>query len=231
MKLNPLKCVFNVDIGKLLQFIFSHCGINFVMNKIDAIVIMPPPRNFTELQSLQRKIQMIHRLISQLVDCTLPFTCFFKKDVHFIWDWDYQEAFKIIKTYLDNPPILMLKMQDTPFLHYLATSPYALADLLAQYDDDGKEREVYYISRLLVNYETCYSPMDKQCITLIIATQKLRHYLLHAKTHVIVKSDLVKHLFSSSNLSRRLAKWVMLPFEFDIKFVTQKQIKGQVLVD
>lgn len=125
----------------------------------------------------------------------------------------------------------MSAMQDKPFLLYLATSPYALAALLAQYDDTGKERAVYYISRVLVDYETHYSSMEKQCLALVFATQKLRHYLLHAEMHIIVKTDLLKHLFSSADLARRLAKWVMLLFEFDIKFVTQKSIKGQAVAD
>lgn len=75
--------------------------------------------------------------------------------------------FKSIKAYLANPPILMLAMQDRSFLLYLAFSPYALATLLAQYDDVGKERVVYYTSHVLVDYETRYSSMEKQYLTLV----------------------------------------------------------------
>lgn len=122
-------------------------------------------------------------------------------------------------------------MQDKPFLLYLFVSPHALTSFLVQYDDDGKQRVVYYIICILVDYEIHYSAMEKQCLAIVFATQKSRHYLLHVEPHVIVKSDLLKHLFTRIDLVGRLVKWVMLLSQFDIKFVTEKLIKGQVDVD
>lgn len=65
----------------------------------------------------------------------------------------------------------------------------------------------------------------------MFATQKLRHYLLNAEVHVMVKFDPLKHLFSKTDLSGRLAKWVMMLTEFDLKFVSQRAVKGQALTD
>lgn len=59
MRLNPLKYVFSVDVGKLLGFIISCRGIQINKDKIDAIVNMPPPKNISQLHSLQGKIQAI----------------------------------------------------------------------------------------------------------------------------------------------------------------------------
>ncbi|GLJ23983.1 hypothetical protein SUGI_0456280 [Cryptomeria japonica] len=47
----------------------------------------------------------------------------------------------------------------------------------------------------------------------------------------MVKFDPLKHLFSKTDLLGRLAKWVMMLTEFDIKFVSQRAIKGQALTD
>lgn len=161
MRLNPLKCVFGIDVGNILGFIVSHHGIEVRKNKINAIINMPPPRNIVWLQSLWGKIQEIHRFVSQLVDHTLPFTCLLKKDVFFIWDEEFQRAFESIKIYLANPPILIPAMRDRPFLIYLTTSSYGLTALLDHYDDVGKERVIYYIIHVLVDYETRYSTMEK----------------------------------------------------------------------
>jgi hypothetical protein len=43
-KLNPEKCVFGVLTGKLLGFIVSHRGTEANPEKIEAIMIMEPPR-------------------------------------------------------------------------------------------------------------------------------------------------------------------------------------------
>lgn len=56
------------------------------MNKIDAIINMPPPRNISELRRIQGKIQVICLFIASLVDWTLPFTQLLKKEVEFIWN-------------------------------------------------------------------------------------------------------------------------------------------------
>ncbi|XP_059064753.1 uncharacterized protein LOC131856833 [Cryptomeria japonica] len=122
-------------------------------------------------------------------------------------------------------------MSNRPFFLCISASSHTLATLLAQHDDEGREREVYYISHTLIEYETRYSAAEKQCLALVFVTQKLRHYILHAETRVIAKNDILKHLFANSDLSGRLAKWVMLLSEFDRKFITQKLIKGQVIAD
>lgn len=54
------------------------------------------------------------------------------------------------------------------------------------------------------------------------------HYLLHVETCVIIKCDISIFI---NGLSQRLVKWVMLLFEIDLKFVTHKEIKGQVVID
>lgn len=52
LKMNLLKCAFNVTSGKFLGFIAYHRGIEIYQFKIDAIQNMPEPRNLLELKSL-----------------------------------------------------------------------------------------------------------------------------------------------------------------------------------
>ncbi|KAL0346472.1 UNVERIFIED_CONTAM: Retrovirus-related Pol polyprotein from transposon.6 [Sesamum calycinum] len=52
LKINSLKCAFDVTSGKFLSFIVCHRGIELDPTKVDAIQKMPPPRNLNELRSL-----------------------------------------------------------------------------------------------------------------------------------------------------------------------------------
>lgn len=54
---------------------------------------------------------------------------------------------------------------------------------------------------------------------------------MNAEIHIIIKFDPLKHIFSKTDLSGCLAKWVMMLTKFDLKFVSQKAIKGQALID
>ena len=53
IRLNPHKCVFCVESGKLLSFIISKEGIHLDPLKVEAIVNLPPPSLLQQLQSLQ----------------------------------------------------------------------------------------------------------------------------------------------------------------------------------
>lgn len=128
-------------------------------------------------------------------------------------------------------PVLISPTKGKPLFLYVSTTSVSLGDLLAQHDDEGKERAFYYISRTLVGYELNYSSIEKICLAVVFATQKLRHYMLIHSVKLIAKIDPLKYLLSKSTLTGRLAKWVMILSEFDIEYVDRKAIKGQVIAD
>jgi len=113
----------------------------------------------------------------------------------------------------------------------VSTTLNALEGMLAQKDDDNKERQIYYISMTLLDYEIMYTLIEKMCFGIVFATQMLRHYMLGNTTYVIAQAYPLRYLMSKSYLSRRTAKWVMLFKEFDLFFITQKLIKGNSITD
>jgi hypothetical protein len=49
--------------------------------------------------------------------------------------------------------------------------------VLGQHDERGrKESALYYQSKKLTDYESRYSTLEKTCLALVWATQRLRHY-------------------------------------------------------
>ena len=52
MKLNPVKCVFGVSVGKFLGFIVNSHGIEANLEKFQAIIDMQLPTNIREVQYL-----------------------------------------------------------------------------------------------------------------------------------------------------------------------------------
>ena len=71
-----------------------------------------------------------------------------------------------------------------------------------------------------------YSIIEKACLVVVFASQKLRHYMLAHTTRLIAKIDPLKYFLSKAALTGRLAKWVMVLSEFDIQYVECKAIKG-----
>ena len=53
IRLNPHKCVFYVQSGRLLGFFVSKQGICVDPSKVEAIINLPPPSSLRQLQSFQ----------------------------------------------------------------------------------------------------------------------------------------------------------------------------------
>ena len=104
--------------------------------------------------------------------------------------------------------------------------------LLAQYlKETRKENGIYYISKKMMPYEEKYSPLEKTCVALVWATRKLRHYMLAYKVLLIARMDPLKYLMEKPVQDGKTAKWVLLLSKFDIKYVTQKSMKGRTIAD
>jgi len=101
--------------------------------------------------------------------------------------------------------------------------------MLVKKEEDGKERLVYFISRTLKDYKTRYTPIEKLCQCIMFSTKRLRHYMINSIIHVLTQVDPLRYLMSKPCLNGRSTKWVMLLQEFDLNFVKQKSIKGQVV--
>ncbi|KAG9447196.1 hypothetical protein H6P81_013324 [Aristolochia fimbriata] len=231
LKMNPLKCAFGVTSGKFLGFLVHHRGIEIDQSKIDAIQKMPVPRNVSELKSFQGHLAYIRRFISNLAGRCQHFSRLLKKGTPFEWDDACRNAFNNIKAYLTKPPVLVAPIVDKPLLLYIAAQEKSVGALLAQCDEDNKERSLYYLNRTLVGAELNYTPIEKTCLALIFAVQKLRHYLLAHSTNLISRADPLKYIMSRPILSGRLAKWALLLSKFEINFVPQRAIKGQALAN
>jgi len=104
--------------------------------------------------------------------------------------------------------------------------------LLAQYlEESRKENRIYYISKNILAYEEKYTALEKTCVALVWATQKLRHYMLAFKVLLIARMNPLKYLMEKLVQDEKKTKWVLLFLEFNNKHVTQKSVKGRTITD
>ena len=91
--------------------------------------------------------------------------------------------------------------------------------MLAEKEEDGKEKLVYFISKILKKYETRYTSIEKLCQCIVFDIERLRYYMINSTTHVLTLVDPLRCLMSKPCFNGRLAKWIMLLQEFDLKFM------------
>jgi len=134
LKMNPNKCAFGVLAGQFLGFMVHQREIEISRRSIDAINKIVAPTNKTELQSLIGKINFIRRFISNLSGkiCVFCPLLKLKADQEFVWGREQQLALDEIKSYLTNPPVLILPQQGKPFKLYLSTDGMVISSALIQ---------------------------------------------------------------------------------------------------
>ena len=86
IRLNPHKCVFCVESGRILGFIVSKEGIQLDPIKVEAIFNLPPPNSLHQLQSLQGKANFLRRFVPNYAEVAKGFTQLLKRDIPFHWD-------------------------------------------------------------------------------------------------------------------------------------------------
>jgi len=124
----------------------------------------------------------------------------------FEWTKEHDDAFKAIKEYLINPPVLVPPEKGKLVKLYLAANYDSIGVLLAQDNDEGKEQAIYYLSRFLNYCESRYSAVEKLYLTLFFASKKLRYYMMPRVTYVISQTDVMKYMLSQLVLSGRIEK-------------------------
>ncbi|WKA05260.1 hypothetical protein VitviT2T_023235 [Vitis vinifera] len=173
----------------------SERGIEVDPDKIRAILDMPAPRTEREVRGFLGRLQYISRFIAKLTDICEPIFRLLRKSQPTVWDDQCQRAFERIREYLLSPPILAPSTPGRPLLLYLSVPDVALGCMLAQLDDSGKDRAIYYLSKKMLDYETRYVMIERYCLALVCATRRLRHYMTEYSVHLISRLDPLRYLF------------------------------------
>ncbi|XP_075655042.1 uncharacterized protein LOC142625237 [Castanea sativa] len=94
----------------------------------------------------------LNRFISKFADRCQPFYQLLKRWKGFQWDEECDRAFQDLKDYLGQAPTLSAPERGEDLYMYLSVSEHAASAVLLR--DNGAQRPVYYISKMLVDAET-----------------------------------------------------------------------------
>jgi hypothetical protein len=130
---------------------------------------------------------------------------------------------------LANPPLLGGPVEGEILYLYLAVSQSAVSSVLVR-EESGKQKPVYFTSKVLHGVEERYPRIEKLTFALVISARRLRPYFQAHAIRVLTEYPLRK-ILQKPNLSRRLVNWAVELGQFDIEFHPLITIKGQALAD
>ena len=114
---------------------------------------------------------------------------------------------------------------------YLALNSQAIGALLVQEDDDGNEQPIYCMSKTLKDAKIRYPRIERACLVVIYASQRLKRYFASHQILLVTKSHPIKALQHQPLLTGRIAQWLVLLSQYDIGIRTSKAVKSQAIAD
>jgi len=165
LKLNPNKCCFAAKNITFLGHVVSE-GTKPDPGKIEVVLHFLQPKTITNVRSFlglagyyRNYVRGYSRLAAPLFELT-------RKDVNFVWDMGYQQAFQELHAALVDAPILTRPDFKRDFCLDVDWSPKGVGTILSQ--KEGRfEKVVAYASKSLIEAQRKFHPMEGECYALI----------------------------------------------------------------
>lgn len=220
------KCHFFQKQIKFLGILVDVEGLRPDMEKINAIVTMPPPTNTSELHSFLGAIGFYMKFVKSMSALRAPLDRLMKKDVPFVWSDECQVAFKKFKEVLTSDLLLTHYDPELPITIASDASQYGIGAVAYHTYADSTIKAFYHVSRRLTPAERNYSQIEKEALGIIFSIKKFHKYIWGRRFVLHTDHKPLLAIFNPSkgvpqHTANRLQRWalVLLGYDFEVKFV------------
>ena len=211
LTLRGQKCCIGLSQVPYLGHSFSARGMSPGDKKVQAVQEWPVSADVTALHSFLGLASYYRRYIPRFADVAAPLYHLTQEGVPFNWEAECEQAFQRLKDLLTTAPVLVYpQFQDdaSAFILHTDASEGGLGAVLEQ---DGWV--VAYASCALTQSEKNYSVIQKECLAIVYATKKFRHYLLGRPFQLYTDHASLQWL--SAQMEGMLCRWALALQEFD----------------
>jgi hypothetical protein len=115
--------------------------------------------------------------------------------------------------------ILATPRWDMEFHVHVNASNSVVKAMLAQNPIGKCDQLITYASKLLNNVKKKYTTTEREALTMVYALHKFKHHLLGKKFIFYVNHMALLHLVKKAQLSRQIARWLLLFLEYNFLVV------------
>ncbi|XP_071105112.1 uncharacterized protein [Haliotis cracherodii] len=171
-----------VKIGyKQLEFLGHRVGSGLIQpegKNVEKILNVERPQTKKQVRALLGLTGYYRKFIPNYAAIAVPLTDLTKKGKSnkVVWTESQELAFTTLKTHMSSFPILKLPDLEKTFLVRSDASDVGIGAVLLQ-EQEGERFPIMYVSRKLAERERAYSTIEKECLAIVWAIQKLERYL------------------------------------------------------
>ncbi|XP_070174729.1 uncharacterized protein [Littorina saxatilis] len=193
--------------------------------KVKKILSVNRPTTKKQVRSLMGLLSYYRRYVPNFATLTAPLTDLTRDDhgKTITWTAECDSALKAVQEVLSTFPVLLLPDLSQDFVVRTDASSTGLGAVLLQ-EKEGLLHPVAYASRKLLDRESRYSTIERECLAIVWGLTKFSRYLLCREFVIQTDHRPLTYMASCRLKNSRVMRWVLSLQEF--KFVVQP-IAGQ----
>ena len=222
LTVKPSKCKFGYEEIEFVGHKVTVEGLSPREQKVREILDVPRPTTKRQVKSFLSLAGYYSRFIPLYSDVSEPLTQLIKKGQpnRVKWSLPQQSAFDKLKAALSELPILKIfDASKSIFVQTDASEVGIGVSLLQEYD--GILHPVRYHSRKLKPAEKNYSTIEKECLAIVWAIERLKVFLYGREFVLLVDNKPLSFLKSSNMKNARVARWALFlqDWSFTVKSI------------
>lgn len=194
-----------------LGYVLSEEGLSIDSTKLHPILNYPSPTTLKEVRRLMGMLGFYKQFIPNYSTILAPITDLLKKNKgKLAWSEHAEQALCNVKGILTTPPVLANPDFDQQFIIESDASAVAAGAVLIQ-SQYGVRRPIAFFSRKFSATQKKYSATERECLAVILAIERFRHFVEGTQFRVITDAQSLKWLnkISVEGNSARLARWAL----------------------
>ena len=216
LTIRPSKIEAGFEEIEFLGHIIGKGCMKPLQSTVSKILNLSTPTTKKQVRAVIGLASYYRRYVPNFADILAPLTQLTKKNTpsRVRWTPECQEALDKLKHILSSEPVIQLPDFSQTFILRTDASSRGLGAALLQKAADGQIHPVLYASRKLLDRETRYSTIERECLAIVWAVDKFSRYL--TGRHFLIETDHrpLTYLQKSKTSNGRLMRWALALQEY-----------------
>ena len=208
LTLNLEKCEFDEFFG----FVFSKHGISPSDTKVNAVQMLTPPTNVSEIRSFLGMTNFLSRFIPNYAELSTSLRNLTKKVVTWSWGLAEQQSFEQLKLSLSSKTVMSYFSASKSTTIVTDAGPSGVSAILLQHTLGKDDYHVIaYSSRALSETEQRCSQLEKECLAILHGCENFSIYLIGCHFDVLTGHKPLVSLLTNpkSTIPLRIERWCL----------------------
>ena len=219
------KCIFASNTVEFVGHNINKGVLSLQEKNVEKIKEAPRPTTKKGVRSFMGLIGFYRSYIPNFSSIAAPLTDLTRKGQpnQVKWGEPQEKAYNNLKALLTSKPILRLPDISKPFVLRTDASDIGLGAVLLQEHED-QLFPVCFASRKLLDRETRYSVMEKECLAIVWAIRKFMMYLYGVEFTLQTDHQPLVYINSCRHINARIMRWSLFLQSYRMRL---ESIKGK----